>query len=41
MALNYTTSFPLTLPTSPSNFKSSRFELERKSAISESPFTGK
>lgn len=41
MALNYTTSYPLTLPTSPSNFKSSRFELERKSAISESPFTGK
>tara|TARA_R100000278_G_scaffold21384_2_gene20259 strand:- start:2553 stop:3176 length:624 start_codon:yes stop_codon:yes gene_type:complete len=41
MALNYTASFPLSLPTSPSNFQKSRFELERRSAITKSPFTGK
>tara|TARA_R100001460_G_scaffold50175_1_gene88489 strand:- start:542 stop:1165 length:624 start_codon:yes stop_codon:yes gene_type:complete len=38
---NYSTSYPLTMPTSPSNFKTSTFTLERRSAISESPFTGK
>ena len=38
---NYSTSYPLSLPTSPSNFKTSTFQLERRSAISESPFTGK
>lgn len=38
---NYSTSYPLTMPTSPSNFKTSTFQLERRSAISESPFTGK
>lgn len=38
---NYSTSYPLTLPTSPSNFQTSTFQLERRSAITESPFTGK